>query len=155
MEVMNMNVKDITALIDHLEKSSLVELELKIGDSELALRKKEAFSGDEEQSRSAGKTVSETPVQLSEHPAPALPQADGDTINAPIVGTFYRAASPDSPSFVEEGSTVKAGQTLCILEAMKVMNELEADFDCRIVSVLVENGDMVEYGTPLFVVERI
>ncbi len=155
MEVMNMNVKDITTLIDHLEKSSLVELELKIGDSELALRKREAFSGDEEQPRTAGKTVSRPQVQVSEKPAPSVPPVHDDTINAPIVGTFYRSASPDSPPFVEEGSTVKAGQTICILEAMKVMNELEADFDCRIVSVLIENGDMVEYGTPLFVVERI
>ncbi len=163
MEVMNMNVKDITTLIDHLEKSSLVELELKIGDSELALRKREAFSGDDDQPRTSAKTVSGTPVQsyepsggqAYEKSASAVPPVNDDTINAPIVGTFYRAASPDSPAFVEEGSTVKAGQTICILEAMKVMNELEADFDCRIVSILIENGDMVEYGTPLFVVERI
>lgn len=150
-----MNVKDITVLIDHLEKSSLVELELKIGDTELALRKKEAFAGEE---ASAPSRSGSAPVSAARE-IPAAPAAAavvaGETIDAPIVGTFYRAPSPDSPPFVEEGTVVKAGQTIGILEAMKVMNELEADFDCRIVSILVENGEMVEYGTPMFAVERV
>lgn len=80
---------------------------------------------------------------------------EGEYIASPIVGTFYRSPSPDSPAYIEEGNTVKSGQTLCIIEAMKAMNELEAEYDCKILSILVENGQMVEYGTPLFSVERI
>lgn len=88
-------------------------------------------------------------------PAPAVEIASGgEMITAPIVGTFYRSAGPDAPPFVEEGKTVKSGDTICILEAMKIMNKLEADFDCEIVRILAENGNMVEYGTPLFEVKR-
>jgi acetyl-CoA carboxylase biotin carboxyl carrier protein len=88
-------------------------------------------------------------------PAPAVETASGgEMITAPIVGTFYRSAGPDAPPFVEEGKSVKAGDTICILEAMKIMNKLEADFDCEIVRILAENGTMVEYGTPLFEVKR-
>ena len=72
-----------------------------------------------------------------------------------MVGTFYAAPSPDSPPFVKAGDTVRKGQTLCILEAMKIMNELEAEFDCKILEVLVEDGEPVEYDKPLFRVERL
>ena len=71
-----------------------------------------------------------------------------------MVGTFYRAPAPDAPPFVDVGAKVKKGQTLCILEAMKLMNELEVEFDCEIVKILVENGKMVEFGTPLFEVKK-
>ena len=78
-----------------------------------------------------------------------------EQITAPIVGTFYRAASPDSPPFVNEGDVVEVGHNLCILEAMKVMNELEAEFNMEVVSILAKNGDMVDFGTPLFEVRRV
>lgn len=83
------------------------------------------------------------------------PAATGEIITSPIVATFYRSSSPDAPPFVEVGTKVKAGQTLCILEAMKMMNHLEAEFDCEILAVKAENGDMVEYGQPLFEVKRL
>jgi acetyl-CoA carboxylase biotin carboxyl carrier protein len=79
----------------------------------------------------------------------------GELITSPMVGTFYAAPSPDSPPFVKAGDTVRKGQTLCILEAMKIMNELEAEFDCKILEVLVEDGEPVEYDKPLFRVERL
>jgi acetyl-CoA carboxylase biotin carboxyl carrier protein len=147
-----MDVKDIIKLIEYLDGSSVVELELKNKDTELALRKKEVF-GTEITSAGAGPApvVKESATVVPE----AAPALGGEAIEAPIVGTFYRSPSPDSPAFAEEGKTIKAGETLCILEAMKVMNELEAEFDCRILSILVENGEMVEYGTPLFLVERV
>lgn len=72
-----------------------------------------------------------------------------------MVGTFYASPSPESPAFVKPGDTVKAGQTLCILEAMKIMNEVEAEFDCKIVEILVQDSNPVEYDMPLFVVEKI
>ena len=78
-----------------------------------------------------------------------------ESINSPIVATFYASPTPDAPPFVKPGIKVKAGATLCILEAMKMMNQLEAEFDCEIVSVKVATGDLVEFGQPLFEVERL
>ncbi|MGE3300191.1 MAG: acetyl-CoA carboxylase biotin carboxyl carrier protein, partial [Arcobacter sp.] len=79
----------------------------------------------------------------------------GDMINSPMVGTFYSSPSPESPAFVNVGDTVKKGQTLCILEAMKIMNEVEAEFDCKILEILVKDGSPVEYDMPIFVVEKL
>lgn len=86
--------------------------------------------------------------------APAAPKAipEGTTVNSPFVGTFYRSPSPDSPSFVDIGTRVKKGQTLCIVEAMKLMNEIESELDGEVVGILVENAKPVEFGTPLFVI---
>ena len=77
------------------------------------------------------------------------------SISSPMVGMFYRAPNPDSPAFVEEGDVVSVGQTICIIEAMKIMNEIEADAKGRVVRVLVENGNPVEYNTPLFLIEPL
>ncbi len=76
-------------------------------------------------------------------------------ITSPIVGTFYSAPAPDVPAFVKVGDTVKAGQTVCILEAMKLMNEIQSDFDCEIETILVSNEQKVEYGQPLFRVKKL
>ena len=84
-------------------------------------------------------------------PAPAKPL--GNTINSPMVGTFYKAPSPESPAFVKEGDIIKEGQTVCIIEAMKLMNELKSEVKGKITKILVENGQAVEFGQPLFVVE--
>ena len=83
-------------------------------------------------------------------PAAAAPDKKTFTVNSPFVGTFYRSASPDSPAFVEEGTVVKKGQVLCIVEAMKLMNEIEAEQPGRLVEVLIQNGSPVEYGEALF-----
>ncbi len=80
---------------------------------------------------------------------------DTEVIRSPLVGTFYRAAAPDAPPFVEKGDKVEKGKPLCILEAMKLMNEFQAEFDLEIVSILVDNAKMVEFSTPLFEVRRI
>ena len=105
-------------------------------------------------------TVAAAPVAMAAAPvaAPAetaAPEISGDLILSPMVGTFYASPSPDSPSFVKKGDTVKKGQTLAILEAMKIMNELEAEFDCKILDMLVSDGQPVEYDMPLFVVEKL
>ena len=83
-------------------------------------------------------------------PAPAAAPA-GHTVKSPMVGTFYRSASPGAKSFVEVGSAIKAGETLCIIEAMKILNEIEADVSGTVAQILCENGQAVEYGQPLFV----
>ena len=80
---------------------------------------------------------------------------EGELITSPMVGTFYQAPSPDSPPYVKVGDKVKKGQTLCIIEAMKIMNELEAEFECEILEILVEDGQPVEFDTPLFRVKRV
>jgi acetyl-CoA carboxylase biotin carboxyl carrier protein len=109
---------------------------------------------------------SQAPIQTSVAQAPvssttsvseekSSSSAIGITINAPMVGTYYSSPSPDSPAFVGIGDVVRKGQTLCILEAMKIMNEVEAEFDCKIVEMLVQNGSPVEYDMPIFVVEKI
>jgi len=87
--------------------------------------------------------------------APARHAADTEFVRAPLVGTFYRAPAPDAPPFVEKGDTVRKGKPLCILEAMKLMNEFQAEFDLEVVAILVDNGKMVEFGTPLFEVRRV
>jgi acetyl-CoA carboxylase biotin carboxyl carrier protein len=95
--------------------------------------------------------VAQAPA-ATEAPAAALA---GETVKSPMVGTFYASPSPEAPAFVKVGDTVKKGQTLCILEAMKIMNEVEAEYDCKIVEVLVKDGDPVEYDMPIFVVEKL
>ncbi len=80
---------------------------------------------------------------------------EGEVISSPMVGTFYQAPSPDSPPYAKVGDKIKKGQTLCIIEAMKIMNELEAEFDCEILEILVEDGQPIEFDTPLFRVKRV
>ncbi len=101
----------------------------------------------------AATSVSVNAAPPAAAPAPASkPVPEGTTISSPFVGTFYRSPSPDSPMFVEIGTRVKKGQTLCIVEAMKLMNEIESEVDGEVVGILVENAKPVEFGTPLFVI---
>ena len=108
-------------------------------------------AANEESAQSAVASPSEPVISSASEGA----ASGAELIRAPAVGTFYRQPAPDAPNFVHEGDTVKKGQTLCILEAMKLMNELPAEFDCEIVRVLVDNGTMVAYNDPLFEVKRI
>lgn len=152
-----METSEIFELLDKFDKSSLSEVIISRGDLRVTLRK----------------TLASAEYQLPVHPAPGVTgvthptsqqvtaagagsgsEEAGEVIASPIVGTFYRAPSPDSPPFAEAGQQVKKGDTICVIEAMKVMNELQAEFDCEIVDVLVENGTMIEFGTPLFSVKR-
>ncbi len=99
----------------------------------------------------AAPAVSSTPAPTPEPALPAIPK--GNTIKAPIVGTFYRSSSPDAPSYVEVGDRVEAGKVVCIIEAMKLMNEIESEYSGIIREILITNGQPVEYGQPLFVIE--
>ena len=145
-----MDLKELYALMERFEKSGLSELVYKKNDEEVRLRK-----GASEPIRIP--SVPPSPATHETKPpveAGAKHAADIEVIRAPLVGTFYRSAAPDAPPFVEKGDTVGKGKPLCILEAMKLMNEFQAEFDLVIVSILVENGHMVEFGTPLFEVRR-
>ncbi len=99
----------------------------------------------------AAPITASTPTPTPEPVAPAVPK--GNSIKAPIVGTFYRSSSPDAPSYVEVGDRVEAGKVVCIIEAMKLMNEIESEYSGVIREILITNGQPVEYGQPLFVIE--
>jgi acetyl-CoA carboxylase biotin carboxyl carrier protein len=148
-----MNEKFIFTLIEKFDASRSVELDLNDGTTRLILKKAESRSGGETQNTAAPE------VHLGLPPAARTqaedPAAGGEIITSPIVATFYAAPSPDAPPFVRAGSRVKAGDTLCILEAMKMMNHLEAEFDCEILTVLAGTGDLAEYDQPLFEVKRL
>jgi acetyl-CoA carboxylase biotin carboxyl carrier protein len=155
-----MNEKLILTIIDKFNDSSIAEMQLNDGTANLVLKKASAFGfGEGTPTENAGYSYpknSETgivrlglPVQLSGE------KTNGETIVSPIVATFYASPSPDAPPFVRSGTRVKAGATLCILEAMKMMNHLEAEFDCEIITVNASSGDTVEYGQSLFTVKRL
>ncbi|MFW2600969.1 acetyl-CoA carboxylase biotin carboxyl carrier protein [Aliarcobacter butzleri] len=162
-----MDFKDIKELIRVFDKSELNKLRIKEADFEISMQR--GFEGGVTTVTTAPAVAVSAPVaQVASSavaPAAVAPAAvtsgegsllsKGDTINAPMVGTFYSSPSPESPAFVKVGDTVRKGQTLCILEAMKIMNEVEAEFDCKILEILVQDSSPVEYDMPIFVVEKI
>jgi acetyl-CoA carboxylase biotin carboxyl carrier protein len=153
-----MNLKEIQQLIEYVNVSSLDEVIIKDGQSEITLRR----NNSKAQAALPAAPVTAQPVQVSqpvartvvqEQPAPAAAEpaaSDLLDIHSPIVGTFYRSPSPDSLPFVNEGDKVKPGDPLCIIEAMKLMNEIESEVSGTIVEVLIENGQPVEYNQVLF-----
>ncbi|MDR2802811.1 MAG: acetyl-CoA carboxylase biotin carboxyl carrier protein [Treponema sp.] len=153
-----MDQKLIFDLIDKFNLSSMSGLEFKDGDSHIVLRRNTAAPPVHEARTLEQKHQTEAaPSVHLTIPADnkAVVPAGGEYIKSPIVGVFYASSEPDAPPFVKAGSTVKAGQILCVLEAMKMMNKLEAEFDCEITAVKVSTGDMVEYGQILFEVKRL
>ena len=153
-----MDFKDIKELIRVFDKSELNKLKVKEGEFEISMQRgfesgitTITTSAPVAQATYATPAVTSVPAIAETVIAPKL----GDIINSPMVGTYYSSPSPESPSFVEVGATVKKGQTLCILEAMKIMNEVEAEFDCKILEILVKDGSPVEYDMPIFVVEKL
>ena len=143
-----MDEKFILSVIDKFSSAAIAELEFDNGTTRLALRKEGAG-----RSAPTGKEA-EHSVRLGITAHPAGEADGGEKIVSPIVATFYSTPNPDAPPYVKPGSKVKAGQTLCILEAMKMMNHLEAEFDCEILKIHASGGDMVEYGQELFTVKR-
>jgi acetyl-CoA carboxylase biotin carboxyl carrier protein len=160
-----MNDKLLLTVMEKFDAASIAELDFNDGTAHLVLRQAEAFSrGDPSVSPApaAGGPASaavppEVPVRLG-LPGNAVAggsAAGSEAITSPIVATFYAAPGPDTPPFVRPGAKVKAGDSLCILEAMKMMNHLEAEFDCEILAVKASSGDLVEYGQVLFEVKRL
>jgi acetyl-CoA carboxylase biotin carboxyl carrier protein len=149
---MKMELKELYALMERFEKSGLIELTFKKDGEEVSLKKPGPVPLMPAYAAAAHSPV-ETPAHHAEAAAHKAP--DTEIIRAPLVGTFYRAAAPDAPPFVEAGDTVQKGKPLCILEAMKLMNEFQAEFDLEIVAILVDNAKMVEFGAPLFEVRRL
>lgn len=147
-----MDLEKIEGLVKIIENSSLTEFTIKDGDLKITMSKL-----DHPPVVAAG-----APVMAPQMAAPVTVEGSREEeeeeqlfITSPIVGTFYSAPAPDAPAFVKVGDQVKNGQTVCILEAMKLMNEIQSDFDCEIEAVLVSNEQKVEYGQPLFRVKKL
>ncbi len=147
-----MDLKEIKQILRLMEENGLAEFELERDGLRIALRK----AGPAPMTVPVALPQAPVPVAPAETPAPAADTGEAthqDTsayINSPMVGTFYVAPSPDAPSFVDVGQTVGKDDVVCILEAMKVMNEIKAEVEGEIAEVLAENGEPVEYGQPLF-----
>jgi acetyl-CoA carboxylase biotin carboxyl carrier protein len=150
-----MDIRKVKKLIEMLEESSLSEIEIREGEE--AIRISRGTSGGTQVVHMAPAPVHAAPhaapaASATASPAPAALPA-GHAVISPMVGTFYRAASPEAKSFVDVGSQVNVGDTLCIIEAMKMMNEIESDKAGVIKAILKENGQPVEYGENLFIIE--
>ncbi|HEY8249314.1 MAG TPA: acetyl-CoA carboxylase biotin carboxyl carrier protein [Burkholderiales bacterium] len=147
-----MDLRKLKKLIDLVEESGIAELEITEGEEKVKIVKGGVVT-----------VAAAQPVALAAAPAAAVavpaagpatepePGQEGHVVKAPMVGTFYRSPSPDAKVFVEVGQAVKEGDTICIIEAMKLMNEIEADASGVVKAILVENGQPVEYGQPLFI----
>jgi len=155
-----MDLRKVKTLIDLVQQSGIAELEITEGEEKVRISR---GSGAPQQMApvtyvaapppaagpAAVPTAAGAPAAPAESEAAAAPE--GHVIRSPMVGTFYRSSAPGAKAFVDVGQTVKAGETICIIEAMKLLNEIEADQDGTVKAILVENGQPVEYGEPLFI----
>jgi len=149
-----MDLRKLKTLIDLVQSSGISELEISEGEEKIRIAKHLAPAAPT--TVMLGTPTAAAPAAAAAaatgEPAPAAPaQPAGHVVKSPMVGTFYRSGSPGSPAFAEVGQAVKQGDTLCIIEAMKLMNEIEADASGTVKEILVENGQPVEFGQPLFV----
>lgn len=156
---MNFDEEQIRRLAKVLTETGLDEIEVERGGERIRVRR--AGAQLEYTTGSPGHTgftsappTAQIPMQPAPGPAESPAEAEGEFVESPFVGTFYRAPSPEADPFADVGHSVDKGSVLCIVEAMKLMNEIEADFDCTVEQVLVKNGDAVEYGQRLFRVRR-
>ncbi|HEB58106.1 MAG TPA: acetyl-CoA carboxylase biotin carboxyl carrier protein [Gammaproteobacteria bacterium] len=155
-----MDIRKVKKLIELLEESGIAEIEIHEGEESVRISR-HAQATTVVGAPMAAPMAAPAPAPAAPAPAPAAtddsseatPEISGHTVDSPMVGTFYRAPSPGASPFVEVGSTVNIGDTLCIIEAMKLLNQIEADRAGVVKAILVENGQPVEYGQPLFVIE--
>ncbi|AKJ27750.1 acetyl-CoA carboxylase biotin carboxyl carrier protein [Caldimonas brevitalea] len=156
-----MDLRKLKTLIDLVSESNISELEITEADGKVRIVKSDGHAAA---GPVAAAPVAQAPVQPAPAPAPAVAGAaaapapapaefSGHVVKSPMVGTFYRASSPGAKPFAELGQQVKEGEAICIIEAMKIMNEIEADKSGTVTKILCENGQAVEYGQPLFVIE--
>lgn len=150
-----MDLRKLKKLIDLVQESGISELEVTEGEEKVRIAKQMAAAPVAHHVMAAPAPVAAAPV-AAPAAAPAAPSApalpEGHIVKSPMVGTFYRASSPEAGAFVQVGDSVKEGQTLCIIEAMKLLNEIESDASGVVKAILVENGQPVEFGEPLFVI---
>jgi acetyl-CoA carboxylase biotin carboxyl carrier protein len=152
-----MDLRKVKTLIDLVQQSGIAELEITEGEEKVRISR--GVSGTQQTAAvshvvalpHAGPAPAPAGVPAAPPAGEAAPSPEGHVIRSPMVGTFYRTSAPGAKAFVEVGQAVKAGDTLCIIEAMKLLNEIEADQDGTVKAILVENGQPVEYGEPLFI----
>jgi acetyl-CoA carboxylase biotin carboxyl carrier protein len=151
-----MDIRKVKKLIELLEESGISELEISEGEESVRISRHPRMA------MQAPMTMASPMVQAAPLPAPVTPATaagehkprnDDHTVTSPMVGTYYSAASPGAKSFVEIGTEIKVGQILCIIEAMKMMNQIESDKAGRVTAILAKNGEPVEFGQPLFIIE--
>jgi len=144
----NREIKDLMRFFD---ASDITKVKIKNGEFSIDLQK--GFEGGTVVAAPA--PVAAAPVANDISAIPVSKEKSGDSIKSPMVGTFYMAPAPGAEAFVKVGTVVKKGQAVAIIEAMKIMNEIEAEFDCRIVEILINDGQPVEFDMPLFMVEKV
>jgi acetyl-CoA carboxylase biotin carboxyl carrier protein len=148
-----MDLRKLKKLIDLVEESGIAELELTEGEEKVRISRQPAgMQMPFAPAYMQAPMMQAAPAAPAAAPAAEPARVEGHEVKSPMVGTFYRSPSPDAKPFVEVGATVSAGDTLCIIEAMKLLNEIEADKSGVIKAILVENGHPVEYGEPLFII---
>lgn len=153
-----MDLRKLKKLIDLVEESGIAELEVTEGEEKVRITRNVPNNAQYMQPMQyyvppqAGAPLAAPAPAPAAAVAEAAPVVAGETQKSPMVGTFYRSSSPDSKAFVEVGQSVTAGQTICIIEAMKLLNEIEAEHSGVIKAILVENGQPVEYGEPMFII---
>ena len=149
-----MDLRKLKTLIDLVQNSGISELEISEGEEKIRIAKHSTVPAPANTTymMAAPQAAAPAPVQTAAAVVVALPEEEGHVVKAPMVGTFYRSSGPDASPFVEVGKTVQPGDTLCIIEAMKLMNEIEADVAGTIKAILIENGQPVEYGQPMFII---
>ncbi|HIJ81498.1 MAG TPA: acetyl-CoA carboxylase biotin carboxyl carrier protein [Desulfuromonadales bacterium] len=160
-----MDVKDLKLLIKMITETDITEFEMDNSDEKIVIKrghKPEYIQMGAPVQTFAAPQFAPSPAVVpssaasAPSPAPATAAGEGgDTLNSPIVGTFYRAPSPEAAAYVEIGQVVEKGQVLCIVEAMKLMNEIEAECKCKIVKICKENAQAVEFGDPLFIIQKL
>ncbi|MCO5102789.1 MAG: acetyl-CoA carboxylase biotin carboxyl carrier protein [Burkholderiaceae bacterium] len=150
-----MDLRKLKTLIDLVSESNVSELEITEAEGKVRIVKSGSTVVQQVVPAAAPAPAAQAaaPVPGLPAPAPVAAEPAGHTVKSPMVGTFYRASSPGAKAFVEIGSVVKEGDTICIIEAMKILNEIEADKSGTVTRILGENGQAVEYGQPLFVIE--
>ncbi|MFN3376464.1 MAG: acetyl-CoA carboxylase biotin carboxyl carrier protein [Burkholderiaceae bacterium] len=149
-----MDLRKLKTLIDLVSESNVSELEITEAEGKVRIVKSAGTVVQQVVAAPAAPAAAAAPVAGLPAPAAAAPAAPtGHVVKSPMVGTFYRSSSPGAKPFVEVGSQVKEGETLCIIEAMKILNEIEADKSGTVTRILGENGQAVEYGQPLFIIE--
>lgn len=148
-----MDLRKLKTLIELVENSGIAELELTEGEEHVRISRASSVAAPVQHVYAAAPQAAPAPAAAAAPAAPAAPAVpEGHVVKSPMVGSFYRAPSPGAKSFVDVGQSVSAGDTLCIIEAMKLLNEIEADKAGVIKAILVENGQAVEFGQPLFII---
>ena len=149
-----MDLRKLKTLVDLVSESNISELEITEAEGKVRIVKQSAAAAAPVQYVTAAPVAASAPAAAAAAPAAdAVAPSSAKMIKSPMVGTFYRASAPGAKPFVEVGDSVKSGQPVCIVEAMKILNEIEAELDGVVKRVLVENGQPVEYGQPLFELE--